>query len=412
MPSPHLRLLGTDVLLLAMGQGRPNNAIFVVECDGVIAVERLQAALRRLLPTLPWLDARLDRGWPWGYLRWSVWDTAIAPPIERIALTPRETMTDAITTLLNRAIDPRREPPIRFTVLTGPNDTSALAVTWSHALMDPRGGELLVAMLVAGEQSETDWIQARTIVPPADPRSLRERLDVARVALGQLRTLNTPACRSLARGVTPLGRVRYRHLSMTDATAPRAMPLTLALVGHAVAELWRAHGLPMDEPFRVPISVDRRRKGEPGPVFCNNVAFHFARFTPASTADLPTAATEIRRGMAEAVRSGAIDTLYTGTDLFSWQPFSRLLAPFEGDDLASFNCADTGAVRPIVEHVFGARVRNAYHVPCVASSPGLGNFLNRCGDTENIVVVWIEPVLRDDEVTGLVARLQGGLGAT
>ena len=412
-PTP-LRLLGTDVLLAAMGQGRPNNALFVMECDGVVAADHLRQALHDLLPTLPWLDARLERGWPWGYLRWRPVKHLVAPAVDEVTLGPGDALTDTLTTLLNRGIDPRREPPLRVTVVSQPDGRSTLAITWTHPLMDPRGVELLVAMLVAAARGDAAWLRARTIVPPRDPRTLRERLDLARAALQHLRAITAPPRRSLARGIAPLGRVRYRHASVPVGSGPasaRTMPARLAAVGQAMTRLWQAHHLPLDEPFLVPISVDRRRKGEPGPVFCNNVAFHFARFTPASTANLSAATATIRRGMAEAVRDGAIEALYAGTDLFCWQPAWRLLAPFRGGELASFNCADTGAVRPEVTELFGARVRNAYHVPCVASSPGVGVFLNRCGDTENVVVVWIEPVLRDDEADALLADLTAGLGA-
>jgi hypothetical protein len=412
MGRSRLRLLGTDVLLVAMGTGRPNNALFVVECDGAIATDALRAALSELLPILPWLDARLERGWPWGYLRWRVGDHPTPPPIEEVVLGPRDTLADSLTRLLNRALDPRREPPLRMTVIKAPVN-STLIVTWSHPLMDPRGVELFVAMLLAAAAGDHTWLAARTIVPEPESRPLRERLNLARNGLQHLHALTKPPCRSLARGVTGLGRVRYRQASLPADTGPastRTMPTRLALVGRAMTRLWAQRQLPLDEPFLVPISVDRRRKGEPGPVFCNNVAFHFARFTPASTADVTAAAANIRRGMAEAVRDGAIEGLCTGTDLFCWQPPGRVMAPFRGGDLASFNCADTGPVRPALAEFFGARVRNAYHVPCVASSPGVGVFLNRCNDTENVVVVWIEPVLRDDEVETLLADITTALG--
>ena len=412
MPSAPLRLLGTDVLLHAMGEGRPNNALFVVECEGTLAADGLRSALHKLLPTVPWLDARLERGWPWGYLRWRLSDRLVPPPVEERGLAAGETLADVIATLLNRPLDPRREPPLRLTIVTTASGQSTLVVAWSHPLMDPRGVELLVAMLVAQARDKHDWLRARTIAPPRDTRRLLDRLNLARAALTQLQAIAATPCRSLARGVTPLGQTRFRQLSVPAHDGPastRTMPERLALVGRAVTQLWRDRGLPLDEPFLVPISVDRRRKGEPGPVFCNNVAFHFARFTPASTAEPATAAAAIRRGMTEAMRQAAIEALVTATDLLCWQPTWRLLAPFQSGDLASFNCADTGLVRPAVTALFGAQVRNAYHVPCVAPSPGLGVFINRCDTTENIVIVWIDPVLHDDEVTRLLSDISTGL---
>src|SRR5262249_53999129 len=79
---------------------------------------------------------------------------------------------------LNRIVDPRREPPLTWHVVAGSDGTGPwLVLTWVHPLMDPRGAELLVAMLDAVDRGEEGarWAADRLVAPPADPRPARER---------------------------------------------------------------------------------------------------------------------------------------------------------------------------------------------------------------------------------------------
>ncbi len=107
-----------------------------------------------------------------------------------------------------------------------------------------------------------------------------------------MRTLAPVPPVSPAAALVPPGRACFRHESFAapesaggDRRHTREITWRLAVVGKAMAELWRARGLP-DVPFLLPISVDLRPKGEPGPVFGNSLAFHFARFRPSDTTDV------------------------------------------------------------------------------------------------------------------------------
>jgi hypothetical protein len=413
MARRHLTLLGTDVLLLAMGGRRPNNAVFVVECDGRLDPAQVSEALRRATDVAPWIAGRLERPFPWGRLRWTV-DVPVAPDRRPIVSMRDGDDAGVVDEWLNTVVDPRRDPPFHVTVVAGEDagrrPTTWLVLAWAHALMDPRGAELLVAMLdalVRGDDGRA-WARERLVAPPEDTRPWRDRMAAARCGVEHLRRVTAVKPRSLARGVTSFGRVRHRRVAV-PAPPPRQMPATLGHVGAAMAALWASRGLPPDEPFVVPISVDRRRKGEPGPVFGNYLSFHFARFPPAREDGPMTAA--IRRDLAEAVRADAIDATWTAMNFARYYPPEALLRPVGGDDLASFNCADTGEVRPALPTLFGRPVRGAYHVPCVQPRPGLGVFLGRAAGVESVTAVWVEPVASDAEVDALLAQVARAIGA-
>ena len=188
----------------------------------------------------------------------------------------------------------------------------------------------------------------------------------------------------------------------------------MALVGKAMAGLWNQRGLP-DAPFLVPISVDMRLKGDPGPTFGNWLAFHFARFKPSETADVAGLASTLRRQMADAIRDGQIEASAVGMEFLHYRPLSTMLRELpwtSGGETFSFNCADIMDFPAAVEPFFGRLVVNAYHAPAVLPRPGIGVFFNRYASRNNLVTSWIEGAVSEDEVTRIVEVVREGMGWT
>jgi hypothetical protein len=163
----------------------------------------------------------------------------------------------------------------------------------------------------------------------------------------------------------------------------------------------------------VPVSVDLRPKGEPGPTFGNQLAFHFARFRPSETGDVAGLASALRRQMADAVRDGQIEANAAAMEFLKYRPLSMMLGKLPGTagrETFSFNCADILDVPPGLASLFGRRVVNAYHVPAVLPRPGIGVFFNRCGDRNNLVVSWVDGAVTGEEVARIVEIVREGLG--
>jgi len=329
---------------------------------------------------------------------------------------------------LNAPIEPRREPPLRFSILdyaaetTGPQ--SALVVTWFHPLMDPRGGQNFLAHLAHLDQIDgrAPWGGA----PPAfvsdpDPRPLKERGRLGRQSQRYMRTLMPAPPVSPGTGLTSPGRARFRQETFVGGDhgtggvrSTREICWRLALVGKTMGELWSRRGLPA-VPFLVPISVDLRPKGEPGATFGNVLAFHFARFRPSETADVSSLTAALRRQMTDALRDGQIDANAVAMEFLAYRPLSLMLRDLPGTarrETFSFNCADLMDFPPVLEKLFGRRVVNAYHAPSVLPRPGIGVFFNRYGIRNNLVVSWIEGAVTEDEVTRIVEVVREGMAWT
>jgi len=120
-----------------------NNALLVVHCDGPLDPGRVSRSLARFLELCPWPAARLRRPFPWGKLHWAAGGRAglTGPPVRRRTGASPEEVRRAIDAELNTAIDPRREPPVRFLILDGASEpgrpTGVLVLTWFHPFMDP-----------------------------------------------------------------------------------------------------------------------------------------------------------------------------------------------------------------------------------------------------------------------------------
>jgi hypothetical protein len=408
--------------------GLSNNALLVVECDGPIDPVRVGRAFDRFLDACPWPGARLRRPFPWGQLHWAAGarERLARPPVHRRALATAAELQSALTTELNTAVDPAREAPVRVLLLDGPGSSSVpgyLVLTWFHPLMDPRGGQNLLAHLCRLDQSEGEspWGPVPpAFVPPRDLRSRRERAQLARQSLGYIRTLAPIPPVSPAPARVASGQARFRQEAFAEADGNGDRPMSreiswrLAVVGRAMAKLWERRGLP-DVPFLLPIGVDLRKKGEAGPTFGNMLAFHFARFRPSDTVDPVGLARHLRRQMADAVRDRQIEANEVGMEFLKYRPISTVLRglPWTKDgEIFSFNCADVMDVPAALGRCFGRRVVNAYHVPAVPPRPGIGVFFNRCTGRNNLVVSWIEEVVSEDEVTEIVEAVAEGMGWT
>ena len=433
MRTRRLPLRGADLVLMAMhclwrDAKVSHNTILVVQCDGPIEPERTRRAIDRLLDLCPWPASRLRRPFPWGRLHWAAGPrSALAPPpVRHRSVTSPEELHEELQAELNSAIDPRRDPPLRFLIVDcGPEPARArgfLVLTWFHPLMDPRGGQNLLTHLADLDQDEDGAPRGgalSAVVPEPDPRSLNERGRLGRLSLEYMRTLARVPPVSPGTGLTTPGRARFRQdtfverdLPAGDRRARRDICWRLALVGRAMGGLWERRGLP-DVPFLVPISVDLRPKGETGPTFGNWLAFHFARFSLSETADVLSLTRALRRQMADAMRDEQIDANAVAMEFLKYRPLwmmPRYLPGGSRGETFSFNCADIMGFPPALETLFGRRVVNAYHVPAVLPRPGIGVFFNRCATRNNLVISWTEGAAEEDDVTRIAEVVREGMG--
>ncbi len=420
-----LPLRGADLMLLALDEasgkdGGCNNAVLALECESPLPVDRLERAMGRFLAHCPWPAARLRRPFPWGRLSWTAprGPLTVPPVRQRRVANIGEAILGVAEEELNDRIDPWRVPAVRLVVLEGTGDgRGGLLLTFSRPLMDPHGCDTFVAQLDELDRSPgtSPWPDRPAFESPPDPRPLRERGPIARRSQGFMRSLAVSPPLSLGRGLSGRVRLKRAFLPVPAERRRRETAYRLAVVGGAVARLWRRRGLP-DVPFLVPVSVDMRPKGAPGPTFGNYLSFHFARFRPSETEDLPALTARVREGIAAAVRAGSIEALWVGMEFAKYRPLSRVLDEMpwarRGGHAFSFNCADTGEFAPGLETFLGVRVTAPLHVPAVLPRPGVGVFFTRFRGREGVTVCWTEAALGDDEADEILRTVTASTHGT
>ena len=143
------------------------------------------------------------------------------------------------------------------------------------------------------------------------------------------------------------------------------------------------------------------------------LAFHFARFRPSETGDLPALARALRHQMADAVRDGQIEANAVAMEFLRYRPLWTMLHALPwaaGGEVFSFNCADLGEVPVELDRLLGRRIMNLYHVPAVLPRPGIGVFFNRCAGRDNLVVSWVEGAVDEHEAQRILDIVREGMG--
>lgn len=77
---------------------------------------------------------------------------------------------------------------------------------------------------------------------------------------------------------------------------------------------------------------------------------------------------------------------------------------FKGE-IGSFFHSHTGTFAPEITEFAGAKITNAYHLPCLGTPPGTGIFFNERDGRVTITVSWREGCLTDDERRVMVAQV-------
>jgi len=157
----------------------------------------------------------------------------------------------------------------------------------------------------------------------------------------------------------------------------------------------------------VSVPVQTRKRGARGPLFHNQVSIFFFSAVREALGTIEAATTAMKQQFAEMTRGKLDESFLVVLELMmrlpSWMFMWVVRRQFKGE-ICSFFHSHTGVFAPELVEFAGAKVTNAYHLPCLATPPGTGLFFCERDGQVNITVTWREGCLSDEERKLMLAQ--------
>lgn len=439
-PNPLDRiLLATDMAWRRAGLAPADIHIHLV-LGGEVPVGLLRQAVRRLYHRYPMANGRLVRR---RGLRGAAWRLdSPAPDMDQVVVlhhlqpaTFAEFERQA-ELLLHDVMDLESAPPVRIHVLRGLADGDRIILRWPHALMDARGGVLLM------EELQTIFERGDEAPPPAldlgefendferllNHASLlqRARLSLRRAApAARIRGLDRRLCAS---DPLPGERMRWfvREISVEEFREVR--DASMRICGFArfadylrACGVWALHqAVPPDAPGDVYSTlhlVDNRRRRQRGPLFHNVFSALPVRIPRELAEDRVLVADEVTRVTAEMVATGELKRRLASLDLLARAPLGVLAGLMRQGLHGKRSPLPLGLSRPPslpmgflgpfsrpMPEFCGAPLRNLYGLRPAAPRAGYVFNVNSALDRLNVAGVFFEPRLSKPTVNLFLDR--------
>jgi hypothetical protein len=330
-----LGLPGVDIQLL-------------LEMKGSLDLEGFKRALRGLYRIYPATGGRLERSAVSGQPRWRLdvepeWRRAVR--VERLSPgTPGQLHVQS-ERLLRSGLDLERGPLLQFHLFRGMGSGDVLAMRWPHALMDARGGMIVLEELQRLYEEKPALESLKSVGD-----ELRD--DVGELIAGLSPVKRTRALFEGARGGTPPGckdvrlavgpavndarGLHYLLRRLSVEQTQRVQDASLRVCGFArmgdyvracaLRALHRtiARRLPKNAGYSTMQLVDNRKRRQQAPV-CRNFFSALPVYVPAAIVDDRRATADvISTSTAQALSAGLVASRYAALERMSRVPVSVL----------------------------------------------------------------------------------------
>ena len=389
-------------------------------------LDRLRAACRQAVAKHPILVATHARDF---WTRLPYWSVPTPPDAGLPLGIWREddpAMPDAHVLLERIMNEPLTANGITFNarvdVVTLRGGNCLAALSWSHLLLDGKGAELFLAEL--GRLCDGIDLPDDTPPPTRPPRNLLQKFRQTKPALDHLTGLQETGTPSLGGPKPQAGAGCYEVLTLDAAESDRVrarieamgaalFPFTffVACVARAHDRVFRYRG---QEPrgYGISVPTQTRKRGARGPIFGNHIGVLYFNPRREHLGSLETTAAAMKTQFAAMTRARISESFDTLLDLMRRVPPSVFLwiirAQFRGEICSCFH-SYTGPFAPELTGFAGARVLNAYHLPCLGTPPGTGIFFGEHDGRLNVTLSWRAGALDDTERQLMVQQLREDL---
>jgi len=406
---------------------------------GAVDLDGLRRAVQALCRVYPTLAARRAVNPLTGRPRWrldhSPADADRIVQLHRLEPGTTEHVQSAVEALFNRPTE-THAPPLRIHVFRGPPEGDLVVLRWPHALMDGRGGFLVVEELARLYESRPD-LSALTSCGDERRDDFR-RLTAERSWSARVRVLwdllKAPPAQRVLHLASAVGSERPGRMYVVPRSlSPEQTAQVLAnmqRVGGAApsADYLRAcglhalHGLrpgpgAISTVYTTMALVDNRRHGEPA--VCWNLTTALPIVVPAAAAHDVAAVTRlIRQQMVAHLRGRFVQRYWTILALATCAPTAWVAAFLRAQMLSpratragslltrppSLRMDFIGPLTRPVSNFCGARLENYYGYATLLPTPGFALHVNLTHERLNVTGVGFEKRVPRAILTSLVER--------
>ncbi|MEW6601173.1 MAG: hypothetical protein AB1499_09395, partial [Nitrospirota bacterium] len=305
--------------------------------------------------------------------------------------------------------------------ITGQKD--CLVMTFDHRLFDARGAESFIGLFqqYLENNSSSGISSGVALTAPAHLSEWTKKFLAGRNVNRRVISMseNPPATLPVPDGKNNKFSFRLIRFDQqeTETIYDRAYrtagylmetPYFLSVIIQAVDGLFKKRKA--DEgSYLASVSIDMRTGRDiKQELFFNHVSYLFFQVRRDTVNDIKGLANNIKLQMYDQVKAGAPRDLMEASHLTRIAPlsfFKKIIdGPLKGK-IATFVFSHVGK-NPMAPGLMGAKIEEVFHMPRVPVPPGLGFFSNYFNGRLNLVISYLDGLIRDDEVRDLEKEIR------
>jgi hypothetical protein len=412
--------------------GLPGNVCCaVIKLGPGFQVERLRQRLQES-PVMDWL-ARVKIHRPIPMIWPPLWRTLESrKDILFEQNTANEIIDDTWTlppTVAQRTLHAAEGPGLAFDVLSHPDGSAHLFLSWNHTHLDARGLDLLLNHL-NGDDSAKNVPSSQNLISPKqlgwDAKGWWPNVKRAR---GSVKWLHESGAEPLF-SLVPSGprpaqcKNNYRLIAFSkedtariDARCQqfncgfRRSHFYLAATMRGLHTIATARGN-RDGAYLIPVPHDTRKRGANGPIFSNHLSILFYRIEPKFAGRITDILGELSRQMTDQIRDRFPESCMSALDMFKPLPLGyyvhHLGKPTRGK-IATLSFSDSGDTCAGMNELWGGEIQDVTHLVPAWRPPGLMIVFLRFHDRLSALLSSVDDCLTSAEVNGMERDIRRAL---
>ncbi|MGB5158875.1 MAG: hypothetical protein WBN77_15725 [Desulfobacterales bacterium] len=166
--------------------------------------------------------------------------------------------------------------------------------------------------------------------------------------------------------------------------------------------------------YVIPVSINmKKQEKENKQFFFNNVSFLIFKIKADIAEDFAGLINSVKEQMYNQVKADFPGDLCKASMLMRIAPLSllgRLMKIYLKGQVASFSFSYLGEAVYTYGDFMGNNILNLFHMPRVPVPPGIGIFFQRSNERMNVILSYLDGMLKDEEAEEILSLLQSKLG--